>query len=510
MNPRILLALLASLRAICPLRAEDLHPTGRAIYAAPAGKADGDGTAEKPLDLVTALSARSPARPGDTILLVAGTYEGEIKEGMYVPFPVNVSGEEGKPILVMPVPGAAVQINGYLEINSTHLRIFNLEIGNPNYVIDGIRYPPVVNLMNSRYVEVINCNLYGGCSTYSSLQDSKDTAIYGCLVHDSCFRAHGTSNFYLHNSRDSTKVVEHCIAYRSSGQNLAIHVYGGDDAYNMKFLENILFLGGIQGGKKDFDNLFINPGTPASGIEIIGNVASQFDTEAGRPNARFSSKSAAEKFDYTNADAIIRDNWFMGGLCAVSMGRWKQMVFEGNMLWAQKILIEINSATYRDGIHPQEKKPDLAGYRMSKNHYFAPPETLCFRYDRTAKIEEGDPLLSFAQWQALGIDKDSTLEKTTSGRPTGAMVRVFPNRYEKGRGNIAIFNWDALDSVEVDLSGVLPRGARYQVFNCLEVRQTLAMAKPVLAGVYEGKKLAFPMKKDSTSPSFDAFVVLPR
>lgn len=492
------------------VKAEELLPTGHMIHVAPTGNADGDGSAEKPLDLFTALSEKSPAKPGDTVLLAAGIYEAAGNGNTNLTIAVTLTGEEGKPILVMPAPGASVQINGYLAVNSTHLRIVNLEIGNPNYVINGIRYPPVVSLMNSRYVELINCNLYGGCSTYSSLQNSKDTRIYGCLVHDSCFREHGTSNFYLHNSRESTKVVEHCVAYRSSGQNLAIHVYGGDDAYNLKFLENILFLGGIQGGKQDFDNLFINPGTPASGIEVIGNVASQFDTEAGRPNVRLSSKSAAKKYDYTNSDAVIRDNWFMGGLYAVSMGRWKQMVFENNTLWAQKMLIEINSATYRDGIPPQEKKPDLAGYRMGRNHYFATPESLSFRYDRIGPLAEGEPLLSFSQWQALGIDKDSTLEKTANGRPVGSMVRVFPNRYEKGRANVAIFNWDAQDSVKVDLSHVLAKGSRYQVYNCLEINRTLAMARPVLTGAYEGGELTFPMKKDPTSPNFDAFVVLPR
>ena len=144
----------------------------------------------------------------------------------------------------------------------------------------------------------------------------------------------------------------------------------------------------------------------------------------------------------------------------------------------------------------------------SGNRYFTAPDATSFRYDRTGKIADGDPLLTFAQWQALGLDKDSVLGKTANGRPTGSMVRVFPNRYEKGRANVAIFNWDGKDSVKVDLSNALTKGDRYRVYNCLDVTHTLALAKPVLAGVYEGVELAFPMKKDPASPDFDAFLVL--
>ena len=50
---------------------------------------------------------------------------------------------------------------------------------------------------------------------------------------------------------------------------------------------------------------------------------------------------------------MVRDNWFMGGLYAVSMGRWKQMAFENNTLWAEKLMIEINSATMADAIPAQ-------------------------------------------------------------------------------------------------------------------------------------------------------------
>ena len=39
-----------------------------------------------------------------------------------------------------------------------------------------------------------------------------------------------------------------------------------------------------------------------------------------------------------------------------------------------------------------------------------------------------------------------------TSRPGGVRTIVRPNRYESGRANIAIFNWDRQGSVNVDVS----------------------------------------------------------
>lgn len=487
---------------------------GDVIWVGP-GTEPGAGTKEKPYSFVQAFGGKDvQIKPGSTVYLLSGGYKPEYpnsheKSKTSVPkvFHIEIRGEPGNPISVLPGPGDTVHLDGGLEVNGSHVRISNLEIGHSDYGVTG-NYPPAVNFVKSRNVELINCNLFGSCSTVSAMAPSKDILIYGCLIHDSCGLPHGASNSYLQNNADSTKTVEQCVAYRSSAQNLGVHVYSADAAHNVRFIDNIAFLGGGAATGKNWDNIFINPGVPFDGVEVTGNVAYQQETACGwRPNVRISSKKEAKKTDYTNVRGVVRDNWFMGGLYAVSMGRWKQMAFENNRLWAEKLMIEINSATIGDAIPAQEQKPDLSGYRLGGNHYFTMPDAASFRYDRVGKIEEGDPLLTFAKWQALGLDKDSILEKTANGRPTGSMVRVYTNRYEKGRGHVAIFNWDRQDSVKVDLSKVLIQGDRYQIYNCAEVTHTLAATKPVLTGVYDGGELAFPMKKAAASPDFDAFLV---
>ncbi len=49
---------------------------GRTFHVSPSGNASGDGSAARPYDLATIVSASGPARGGDTIWLHGGTYRG--------------------------------------------------------------------------------------------------------------------------------------------------------------------------------------------------------------------------------------------------------------------------------------------------------------------------------------------------------------------------------------------------------------------------------------------------
>jgi hypothetical protein len=92
---------------------------------------------------------------------------------------------------------------------------------------------------------------------------------------------------------------------------------------------------------------------------------------------------------------------------------------------------------------------------------------------------------------------------------TGTKVFVFPNTYEKGRANVAVFNWDGKDRVEADLSGARAQGQKYVVYNCLDIKQTIDRAKPVHEGVFRGEPITLPMRGNEDCPDFDAFLVLP-
>ena len=103
-------------------------------------------------------------------------------------------------------------------------------------------------------------------------------------------------------------------------------------------------------------------------------------------------------------------------------------------------------------------------------------------------------------------------------RPTGTDVFVRPNKYEAGRGHVAVFNWGLAPSVNVDVSGILAVGAPYEVRNAQDY-----FGPPVVSGVYAGGTITLPMSGLSvatpiggavmpppTGPEFNSFVVLTR
>jgi uncharacterized repeat protein (TIGR01451 family) len=104
--------------------------------------------------------------------------------------------------------------------------------------------------------------------------------------------------------------------------------------------------------------------------------------------------------------------------------------------------------------------------------------------------------------------------------PTGVHTFVRPNRYERGRANITIYNWDLKPIVPVDLtpSGI-PIGTAYEIRDAQNF-----FGPPVIRGTFDGSPVGIPMlgliavppigilprtPPPHTAPGFGAFVLLP-
>lgn len=108
------------------------------------------------------------------------------------------------------------------------------------------------------------------------------------------------------------------------------------------------------------------------------------------------------------------------------------------------------------------------------------------------------------EWDSITIDANTFYGPVTSSAgidvgsrpgnaylseaPTENVAFVFANRYESGRAHVAVFNWEDLDEVEVDLSGVLEPGQAFEVRNAQDF-----FAPPVLESTFDGAPLALPM-----------------
>ena len=92
-----------------------------------------------------------------------------------------------------------------------------------------------------------------------------------------------------------------------------------------------------------------------------------------------------------------------------------------------------------------------------------------------------------------------------------------PNKYEVGRANIAIYNWDLDPMVAVDVSGLLSPGAVYEVRDAENF-----FGPPIASGTYDGRPISIPMSgliaaaangqvptpPRHSAPEFGAFVLL--
>jgi len=124
--------------------------------------------------------------------------------------------------------------------------------------------------------------------------------------------------------------------------------------------------------------------------------------------------------------------------------------------------------------------------------------------------------VNFSDWKkTTGYDAASCC---AAGRLHGTRVFVRPNRYEPGRANIVVYNWDNLSKVAVNVCSVLAAGTDYEVRNAEDF-----FSAPVISGTFDGEPLQLPMRgltvakptgalktPPATGPTFNVFVLLSR
>ena len=90
-------------------------------------------------------------------------------------------------------------------------------------------------------------------------------------------------------------------------------------------------------------------------------------------------------------------------------------------------------------------------------------------------------------------------------RPGSGRIFVRPNHYERGRGHIAIYNWDRRPQVRVDLSGL---GLRVgEAFEIRDVRNYFG--PPLLAATYSVPSVDVPLANMTRSPDDGAAAAMP-
>jgi hypothetical protein len=485
-----------------------LPPEKNGWYVAPNGNPKGKGTQAEPWDLATAL-AQGPkgteVKPGDTVWIRAGRYTGE--------FVSTLTGREDAPVIVRPYRAERVVLDKAnsseskqpaLKVKGAWVWFWGIEIMNSNP--DRRRNSPYsgtdepwrgsgadVYAPNVKFINMIfHDNGHG-------IWDKQDmTEVYGSLFfyNGNNKREHA---IYTGNG-GGTKYITDNILFAQGGYGILAHSNSASSAQRGLYIEgNVSFNNGI---------LTLDDQTTGN-LQVGGTTGVQAERIVLKNNYIYNrpengaAKNNGIRLGYEdthNRDVRILDNYIVSKV-PLRLWWWQSVEFQGNTICSGGESFEL--------ILPASVNP--ASYSWDFNTYF------CAKAGEPTLVKDSRPM-GFARWQqTTGLDKHSQAQGSAARRPQGSRVFIRPNKYEAGRANIVIYNWDLSEQVGVDVSSLLTVGASFEVRDAQNY-----FGEPVLRGTYRGEpQLLLPMKLSQvatpvgrverapthTAPEFAVFVL---
>lgn len=448
-------------------------------FASPDGKSTNTGTLDSPWDLASALSGTKPVRPGDTVRLRAGTYTNPRSE-----FTIRFSGEPARPITVRNCHNERATIDGMLTVNGNDIWVWGLEVlvsePRPDKPLSPGSSPADlkrpwggIQSNTGQRSKIINCIVHDNDQGFGYWLGATDAEIYGCLIYQNGWvgtdRTHGHA-IYTQNDQ-GTKLILDNIMF--DPYSYLLHAYGSNRAFvNGYHVEGNIFFGGP---------VLIGGGKPSERIVFVNNYTYR----------------APVQFGYTaphNMDVVCTGNYLAGGL---SVNKYHKVTVSGN---------ELVAGAKADFVPPTDGQPTE------------------FRWDNNRYVSASSAALD--AWRAkTGFDKDSTFLAAKDGRPQSTKIVLRPNKYEPGRANAAVYNWEGKAEVDLDLSSILKIGQAFEVRNVQDYFGT-----PGASGTYRGGTVSVPLLRGGKKtllklsgdpsgrvwhtfgdyPDVDAFVVLPQ
>ena len=296
------------------------------------GRPDAAGTRGDAWDIVSALAGQRPLKPGDTLWLRGGTYRCEdAYKTKGQGYRVTVSGSAEKPITIRAAVGERVTIDGGMVVQGDYLRIWDLEIAQPDdlerVTQQGGSHPDLKNPYGGITVHgsecrlinlVIRDNLGNGVGWWSS---AKGGEIYGCVIVRNGWkgpdRNHGHC-IYTQNQQ-GTKTISNCImTTRWPGGHYTMHAYGSSRAYVDNFVieDNIAWRHGtfLIGGGRPSKNIIVRRNCLYKVPMQIGyNAPHNEDCEIAE-NVVFRSGMAVNRYKA----GVVSDNLIVDGRLSIN------------------------------------------------------------------------------------------------------------------------------------------------------------------------------------------------
>src|SRR5882724_6328240 len=429
------------------------------FYVAPTGSSSGAGSQTSPWDLQTALNQPSAVKPGDTIWLKAGRYQGV--------FSANLTGTSAAPIKVCPVPGDRAIIDNSsniyistLTINGSYTWYWGFEIASSNtnrYSSQSGSWPTdipngggLVTGNQGTGNKFINLLVHDNPFGIGLWNGAVDIDTYGCLIYYNGWmgtdRTHG-HGIYGQNSQPSVKRVQDCLIFYNSDHGSQFYGTTTAPIDNFQITGNAYFnnsdlFAGVTSGR----NLLVGGGMVAHNSVLISNCLYR---SSGEMNIRSSDFDLG--YGTGDNNTVMTANYMVGSALfsgSLDVG----LTMNNNMIYGT--LTSLNTAQYPNNTY-------------------------------------------------------------TTTRPAGIKVVVRPNQYETGRANIVVYNWDLASTVTVNLAGTgLNTGDTYELHNAMNY------FGDVITGTYNGGSITVPMTghaigaasglpaPKSPFPEFGAFVLI--
>ena len=477
----------------------------RSWYVATNGSLKGQGTENSPWDLNVALRhgpSGIEVQPGDTIWLRAGRYTGT--------FLSTLAGNENAPIIVRSFPGERVILDKAsapeskqpaLKVKGSWVWFWGIEITNSHS--DRRRNSPYSGKdepwrgsgadVYAPYVKFINMIFHD--NGHGIWDKENKTEVHGCLFfyNGNNKREHA---LYIGNA-DGTKYITDNILFAQGGYGILAHSDSAKSSQKGLHLEgNVSFNNGIiTDDDQKTGNLQVGGvgGVPAERVVLKNNFI--YNSPGNSSNKSNGIRLGYE--DTGNKDVRLLDNYVVSKV-PLRLWWWQNVEFQGNTIYSDGESLDLKMPA---GVNP-------SSYRWDFNSYFSVGS-------QAPAFSNDTGTFGFSRWrQATGLDGHS--QAMQNRRPAGVQVFVRPNRYEAGRANIVIYNWEMRDQIAVDLSSVLTAGADFEIRDAQNY-----FAAPLVSGIYKGGPVLLPMKlarmatpvgnveraPHHTGPEFGVFVI---
>ena len=428
-------------------------------FVSASGTSAGDGSKARPWDLPTALAnAAGKVQPGDTVWLRGGTYKGSFRS--------ELRGTASKPVVVRQYPGERAIIDGNgtsvstLFVNGEYSVFWGFEMTNsyPNRVLSQTaahRSNVIANYAN--HTKYINLVIHDGGVGFYNESPYYDVEIAGCVIYNSGYQKPDRGHghgIYLRSNTGPVTARDN-ILFTQFGYGFHVFTNPGEgELKNIRLEGNISFNNGTLATNSSSSNILFGGDAYATGGVLKSNYTYESPSVAAR--------NVVVGWGVTkNGTVQLQDNYFAGGATVLEVGSWSTFTATNNRLMGVDTLVNLN-----------------------------------------------DPAITMSKFSG----------QTQTALPTATKVVVRKNPYEPGRANIAVYNWGGDGSVPVDLTGIVPQGASYEIRNVQNLFGT-----PVVSGTYSGSgSVTLPIRAvsppapvgfsssraPSTGTTFGAYVVM--